>query len=152
MYFPPANCTCFGGHHNSVLGGGGVQSNNKFEQVSNDGHQMSLTVGVPEGPYVWRVLGLGGRGGGPHVLCLVGVFYSEVQRIMGNGHIRPPPFKENDRQIPAKTLPSHNFVGRWQQVSNEVLLIPVNSNHRANLPKASGKSKLVWDYTWHDKN
>ena len=41
---------------------------NKFEQVSSDGHQMSLAGGA------WL-------GGG---------LYSEVKCIMGNGHMGPP--------------------------------------------------------------
>ena len=45
---------------------------NKVEQVSNDGHQMSLASGVHEVPS-W--------GGG---------LYSEFQCIMGNGHMGTP--------------------------------------------------------------
>ena len=65
---------------------------NKFEQVSSDGHQMSL-----EGQ------------GYPHVSCLEGgshvkrgTLYSEVLYITGNA-----------RQTRMKTLPSCNFVGGW---------------------------------------
>ena len=37
--------------------------------------------------------------------------YSEVQSIMGNGHMGPP--EQNDREIPVKALPSCNFLGGW---------------------------------------
>ena len=48
---------------------------NKFEKVFSDGHQMSLT---------------GGGAGGPMSGERVGTWYSEVQCIMGNGHIGLP--------------------------------------------------------------
>ena len=68
---------------------------------------------------------LGGKGTGRGYSCTVrsklnkfehvgvGCLYDEVQYIMGNGHIGRggvPPMK---RQTRLKTLPSHNFVGRW---------------------------------------
>ena len=52
---------------------GGPQVN-KFEQVSSDGHKMSLAGR----PHVWK--------GGVES----GILYSEVQCIMGNGHLGPP--------------------------------------------------------------
>ena len=51
---------------------------NKFEQVSSDGHQMSLAVGLgPGGP----------RGAGE---AGAGRLNSEVQCIMGNGYMGTP--------------------------------------------------------------
>ena len=67
----------------SVSMGGGPQVN-KFEQVSNDGHQVSLVEGVA-----------GQRGGpmsnvqGTRTAATVRGLYSEVQCIMGNGHMDP---------------------------------------------------------------
>ena len=71
---------------------------NKFEQVSSDGHQMSLVGGEcpmsdsqklgPGGP-MSDVQGGWGQDGG--------VLYSEVQRIMGNGHMGPPVNRWTDR-------------------------------------------------------
>ena len=74
-YRPLANCTYFGGQY-------------QFEQVSSDSNQMLLASGRA---------GVGGSlcpmcGGGG-----VGV-YSEVQCIMGHGHMGPPLSPEhNDR-------------------------------------------------------
>ena len=48
---------------------------NKFERLSSNGHQMSLAE-AGDGPMS------GGAGAGQ------GDLYSEVQCIMGNGHIR----------------------------------------------------------------
>ena len=87
-------------------GGGGGPEVNKFEQVFNDGHQMSL---VGEGKKTVRSHVGGGLGSGQMGL------YSEVQCIMGNGHMGPPPpyCGHNDGQTRLKTLPSRNFVGGW---------------------------------------
>ena len=35
----------------------------------------------------------------------------EVQCFMGNGHMGPSAYGQNDRQTRLKTFPSHNFVG-----------------------------------------
>ena len=35
--------------------------------------------------------------------------YTEVQCIMGSGHMGPAPYGQNERQ----TLPSRNFIGWW---------------------------------------
>ena len=75
----------------SVLEGG--PQVNKFEQVSSDGHQMSLARG-------------------PHVSCL------EVCTVRSNtswvivtwGPLSPP--EQNDRQTLVKTFPSLQF--RWR--------------------------------------
>ena len=61
---------------------------NKFEQVSSNGHQMSVARG--------------GRDPSSKVPCGGGL-YSEVQCIMSNCHM--------DKQKRLKTLPSCNFVG-----------------------------------------
>ena len=76
-----------------------IQVNN-FEQVSSNGHQMSLAGGTgPEGP-MSDVQG-----------CGQGVLYSKVQRIMGNGHMWAP--QQNDRHdwkhyLPATSLADGN--------------------------------------------
>ena len=74
---------------------------NKFEQVSSDGHQMSLTAGQSQGwgPMSYVQEGRDRAGGQ----------YSEVQCIMGTGHIRTP--SVNDGQTQLKRLPSRNFIG-----------------------------------------
>ena len=83
---------------------------NRFEQVSSDGHQMS-PVGrgaEPGGSRVWR----GARARGVPGPMGWRVLYSEVQSIMGNGHMGTPhPHRHNDGQTRLKTLPSSNFVG-----------------------------------------
>ena len=63
---------------------------NTFEQVSSDGHQMSLAcgLGVP-------CLISGGATGGPMSGVWErdrtrGALYREVQCVMGNGHLGPP--------------------------------------------------------------
>ena len=87
----------------SVLVGGGGPQVNKLEQVSIDGHQMSLAVvglGVP------CLMSGGGPGSGGGRTGL----YSEVQCIMDNGHIVTP-CEQNGGQTRLKTLPSRNFVG-----------------------------------------
>ena len=61
----------------------GVLEVNKFEQVSSDGHQMSLAGG--------------------------GALYIEVHCTMGNHHMGPHP--PVNRQTRLKILPSRNFVG-----------------------------------------
>ena len=66
---------------------------NKFEQVSSDGHQMSL-AGVGAGargvPCLEGAWGRGQRGS--HVPCLERRgLYNEVHCIMGKGHMGPPP-------------------------------------------------------------
>ena len=63
------------------VGGAGCPQVNKFEQVSSDGHQVSLARGVLDlmsrGEEGWGL----GRGTG---------LYSEVQCIMGNDHRGSP--------------------------------------------------------------
>ena len=95
---------------------------NKFEQVSSDGHQMSL-AGDPctVRSYVWMgpgsVLGVGslyagmGRVGDP--------VYSEVQCSMGNGQMGPS-CGHNGQMGPScgqtdttDKYPSRNFFGQW---------------------------------------
>ena len=78
-------------HQMSLAGGSQV---NKFKQVSGLDHKMSVA---------------GGRTGGLNVPCPGRAMYSEVQCIVGNGHMGPPC---TDRQTRVKTLPSGNFVGR----------------------------------------
>ena len=78
----------------------------KLEQVSSDGHQMSLAGGqFQESPCLMSEgRGVGaGQGGGE------GVLYSEVHCIMGNGHMGTS--QQSDKQTPVKTLPFRNFVG-----------------------------------------
>ena len=86
---------------------------NKFEQVSSDGHQMSL-AGDPctVRSYVWMgpgsVLRVGslyagmGRVGDP--------VYSEVQCSMGNGQMRPFCGQTDTTE---NKYPSRNFFGQW---------------------------------------
>ena len=72
---------------------GGVPEVNKFEQVFSDGHQISLPMvsGLMsgEGP-TSDVLWWGGGSGGLH---------SEVQGIMGNGHMGSPLNRMTDRHL-----------------------------------------------------
>ena len=102
----------------------------KFEQVSSDIHQMSLSEGPgwAGGSHVWYLgwvgLGLGlGLGLGPGDLCLAccswsnspscsaaWIVYSEVQCIMDNDHVGDPLWTNRHTQM--KTLPSRNFVGK----------------------------------------
>ena len=58
---------------------------NKFEQVSSDGHQMSLA----ERGWGWRLPGLMSRGARARVEVpwSGGRLYSGVQCIMGNVHV-----------------------------------------------------------------
>ena len=74
---------------------------NTFEQVSSDDHQMSLTASQGQ---VWGPMCYVQRG-----RVRAGGQYSEVQCIMGTGHIRTP--SVNDRQTQLTRLPSRNFVG-----------------------------------------
>ena len=82
----------------SVLVGEGGPQINKFEQLSNDGHQMSLAGKA-------GVVGWGerqGQGWGSRLPCLMpgggGGLYSEIQCIMGNGHTGTPfPHEKTDR-------------------------------------------------------
>ena len=71
------------------------------------GHRTSLYT-TPPPPGV-------GAGAGPglrRVPCLMSMgLYSEVQCIIGSGHILAFPCGQNDRQTRLKTLPSQNFVG-----------------------------------------
>ena len=84
--------------------GGGVPQVNKFQQVSSEGHQISL-IGAGHGTShvcCWS----GGGGGGSDVQGL----YIEVQCIMGYGHMGTSPCAG---QTHMKTLPSRNlFWGR----------------------------------------
>ena len=75
---------------------------NKFEQVSSDGHQMSLTAGQGQGlgpmSYVqWDRVRAGGQ-------------YSEVQCIMGTGHIRSPSVNDGQTQL-KDYLPATSLAG-----------------------------------------
>ena len=91
---------CFNSHHGMSLQGGGHQIS-KFKKVSNDDHQMSLADGG-QGLGVPCLMSWGGLG--------LRALYSQVQCIMGNGHMGTP-CKQADRQTWLKTLPSHNFIG-----------------------------------------
>ena len=67
----------------------GCPQMNNFEQISSDHHQMSLAEGGVPG-LMSDVLE-GARGlGVPGLTSRVGL-YSEVQCIMGNGHMASPP-------------------------------------------------------------
>ena len=80
----------------SLHGGGGVSSQmNKFEQVSNDHHQMSL-AGEGVGPQGWCL----GDGVSPQVWCAGGVPYHVTYFMLPT---------LTDRQTPVKTLPSINL-------------------------------------------
>ena len=68
----------------------GLYANKNAFQVSSDDHQISVA------------------GGRSHDVWVEGVLYSEVQCIMGNGHMGPSP--PVTRQTPVKTLPSRKFV------------------------------------------
>ena len=93
---PPTIYTSVANHQMSALVRFGVPQMNNFEQLSRLGHQMSLA---------WNVGQDQGQGGGslyrgePRVRAIGGCFlYGEVQCIMGNGHMGPPPLqKQNDR-------------------------------------------------------
>ena len=66
---------------------------NKFEQVSSDGHQMSLAEGSQVS---WPGLGVPGfMSGGAEP---GGSLYNEVQYIMGNGNMGSP-FGQTDTQL-----------------------------------------------------
>ena len=70
---------------------------NKFEQVSRDGLQMSLAGGW--GGSLDLCLGVRpglGRVPWPHV---GGGLYSEVQCIMGNGHMGTPPWTDRHTHL-----------------------------------------------------
>ena len=71
---------------------------NKFEQVSRDGHQMSLALGVKARP---RVPSLGEAQGA----CTV---KSNALRVIVSWD---RPCEQNGRQTRLETLPSRNFVG-----------------------------------------
>ena len=67
----------------------GSLEENKFEQVSSDGQQMSLAGGLAGSPCLGG--GWGEGAGGPHVPSLgERELYSEVQCIMDNSHVWPP--------------------------------------------------------------
>ena len=100
-----------------VRTGRGSPQVNMFEQVSSLCHQMSLAGGACK--VIPHVQGVGPEGSVYNeVPCSrdragvrgLGSMYSEVQYIMGDGHISPP---NTDRHARLKTLPSHNFVGGW---------------------------------------
>ena len=44
-----------------------------------------------------------------------GYLHSEVECIMGNGHMGPSPPKHNDKQVPVKTFLSANLLGGQEQ-------------------------------------
>ena len=91
----------------------------KFEQVSTDGHQMSLAEGGGLCSVTSHVQG-GWGSLCSEILCSreeAGqwlALYREVQCIIGDGHMDPYPCRQNDGQIWLKTLPFRNFVGGWQ--------------------------------------
>ena len=93
---PDTIYTSVANHQMSALVRFGVPQMNNFEQLSRLGHQMSLAGNVGQDQ---------GQGGGslyrgePRVRAIGGCFlYGEVQCIMGNGHMGPPPLpKQNDR-------------------------------------------------------
>ena len=80
-----AKCTCFSGYQMSVLWGG--RQVNKFEQVSSNSHQMSLAGDRA---------GVGGPMSDAHGAGLGVGLYSEVQCIMGNGHMGTSMKKQTD--------------------------------------------------------
>ena len=88
---------------------GGPQVN-KFEQVSSDGHQISLPGAL--GPRV----GAGGlmydvQGAGVG-LVLRGALHSEVQYIMGNGHIwNPRSPEQTGTHLCKQYLPTTSLAG-----------------------------------------
>ena len=101
-----------------VRTGRGSPQVNMFEQVSSLCHQMSLAGGACK--VIPHVQGVGPEGSVYNeVPCSrdragvrgLGSMYSEVQYVMGDGHISPPP--NTDRHARLKTLSSHNFVGGW---------------------------------------
>ena len=63
-----------------------------------------------------------------------GPLYGEVQCIMGNGQLGLSPPEENDRHLQKHCLPTTLLAGS-NKFQTSLLLIPANSNHRANLPK-----------------
>ena len=75
----------------SVVVGEGVSQVNKFEQVSSDGHQMSLAGGA------WL-------GGGLH---------SDVKCIMGNGHMGIPHAQAHWQTHPTENITFSKSVGGW---------------------------------------
>ena len=69
---------------------------NKFELVSSLGHQMSLAEDGALGGLQWDPMGgVGARGSmyskAPWPGGCVEPLYGEVQCLMGNGHMGPPP-------------------------------------------------------------
>ena len=96
---------------------------NRFEQVSSDGHQMSLAEG---GSHVWK---WGGPGWG-------GDLYSEVQCIMGNDHIAPRTecWTETTENITSPQL-------RWRMVIIEKKEWPLMSKFKLlDAVKITGKN------------
>ena len=94
----------------SVLVGVGTQVN-KFEQVSNDGHQMSL-AGVDMsrvGGYVPR--GVGVCMGYPSKGSVKG--WGPLQCDLSHNACDVTYLLPVDRQMPVKTLPSRNYCYRW---------------------------------------
>ena len=92
----PTECASVASRYQYQLEGTQV---NKFEQVSDIGHEMSVPWGT-KGPCTMRshVQGGGSRAWGS--LC------GEVQCIMGNDHmLHPPHMLQNERQTRLKTLP-----------------------------------------------
>ena len=97
----------------SVCGGRAVQWGpiKKFEQVSSDGHRMSLAGGGPEGPmsrgqgkrasHVWSC------GPGPEGRSL----YSKVKCIMGNSHVPTPLNRMTDRHLWKYYFPATSLAG-----------------------------------------
>ena len=115
---------CFSNNHlMSAIGGGGPQVK-KFEQVSSLHHQMSIAWGSSS-EQVWTGLqflppDITNRGCPmrSHVQRGPGSLYSEVQCIMGNGHMENTPPHLEDRKtlhvwkhyLPAISLAGGNHV------------------------------------------
>ena len=85
-----------------------VSTGGSSKQVSSDGHQMSLTEAATGGSYAC----IHGEGAGLKLVAL----YSEVQCIIGNGHMRtPPPLPWTARQT--DTTENITFPQlRWREV------------------------------------
>ena len=59
-----------------------------------------------------------GEGAGAEAGARAGGLYSEVQCIMGNGHMGTPFPLWTDGQAGVKTSPSHNFVGGRNEMNH----------------------------------
>ena len=119
------------------FGGGGDPQVNKFKQVPCV-MSRGLELGRPlEDPLEKGVLCL-------RVPCSGGwALYNEVQCIMGNGHMGPPPsppYGYNDSQTWLKTLPSYSFVGGRFQLNANCLLAE----------RCTGNIVNKYEYIWSE--